>query len=300
MKIIKFGLIKIGLIKIIFLFYSINYLYSNDLPTISTFTATGKVLTGKEIFLDENEKFRITISNSNDQTLYLIISTNNKIINETSIELESDKYLPSYDKWFSLSKVDNLKFEFKIDSYSNVKYFKRRDNPKVIEFKSFKQIGDNSFDYLNYKPSQLKNLDVENNKIDISEIVVRSGRKIFKNYSSSIVIVKTLDGHGTGFLITKDLIMTNWHVIQDYESVSIIYKPYGFSKIDYNKQYLADVVNFDQKKDLALLKLRIPSDFPPLKLGTFEDIEIGDDSHAIGHPLGQFWTYSKGYITHGA
>ena len=52
-----------------------------------------------------------------------------------------------------------------------------------------------------------------------------SGRKIYKKYSSSVVIVKTLIKFGTGFVIKPKYILTNWHVIKDYESVSIIFKP---------------------------------------------------------------------------
>ena len=46
------------------------------------------------------------------------------------------------------------------------------------------------------------------------------------------MLVNTGDGQGSGFLITKDAIITNWHVIKGYDSVGIIFKPRGFNKID--------------------------------------------------------------------
>ena len=35
----------------------------------------------------------------------------------------------------------------------------------------------------------------------------------------------------------------------------------------------------------------------PLEFGKVEDIQIGLDTHAIGHPSGEYWTYTKGYIS---
>jgi S1-C subfamily serine protease len=35
----------------------------------------------------------------------------------------------------------------------------------------------------------------------------------------------------------------------------------------------------------------------PIKIGSLEDVRIGLDTHAIGHPGGEYWTYTRGYIS---
>jgi hypothetical protein len=62
---------------------------------------------------------------------------------------------------------------------------------------------------------------------------------------------------------------------------------------------LADVIRFDQERDLALLR---PATFPtdtrkPIELADTNDISVGADVHAIGHPTGEAWSYTKGIIS---
>jgi hypothetical protein len=69
-------------------------------------------------------------------------------------------------------------------------------------------------------------------------------------------------------------------------------------KIGKSNVYKAEVVKIDQSRDLALLKMT--GKFPklrPLKFGTVEEIQVGMDVHAIGHPKGQSWTYTKGFVS---
>src|SRR5262249_15643552 len=32
-------------------------------------------------------------------------------------------------------------------------------------------------------------------------------------------------------------------------------------------------------------------------LGNLDAVKVGDDAHAIGHPIEQLWTYTKGYVS---
>jgi S1-C subfamily serine protease len=41
----------------------------------------------------------------------------------------------------------------------------------------------------------------------------------------------------------------------------------------------------------------VPQGRIPVKFGTEEDIGVGLDVHAIGHPKGEYWTYTKGVIS---
>ena len=92
--------------------------------------------------------------------------------------------------------------------------------------------------------------------LTFDDLVVRSGGNVFKQYSSSVVLINTGVGHGSGFLITEDAIITNWHVIKGYDAVGVIFKPRGFNKVDLKNQYIADIVLTDQVRDIALLILR--------------------------------------------
>lgn len=61
----------------------------------------------------------------------------------------------------------------------------------------------------------------------------------------------------------------------------------------------AKVIKIDPVRDLALLEpVRLPSrPIKPIKIAAQDTIKIGDDVHAIGHPLGEAWTYTGGYVS---
>jgi hypothetical protein len=58
------------------------------------------------------------------------------------------------------------------------------------------------------------------------------------------------------------------------------------------------VVKVDTLADLALIQVGdFPRDRNPIRLGDSSDINVGADVHAIGHPTGEAWTYTKGVIS---
>jgi hypothetical protein len=58
------------------------------------------------------------------------------------------------------------------------------------------------------------------------------------------------------------------------------------------------VVKIDPLTDLALLRVAsLPPNIRPIVLGSESDIQVGADVHAIGHPTGEAWTYTKGFIS---
>jgi S1-C subfamily serine protease len=123
---------------------------------------------------------------------------------------------------------------------------------------------------------------------------------LFKNISPSVVLIVTKDGLGSGSLIGKQgEILTNWHVVGNVPEVGVILKPakdvQAISKGDIRR---ARVIKIDQVADLALIQLiDTPVGRPPIKLGDDSDISVGADVHAIGHPNGEAWTYTKGIIS---
>jgi len=124
--------------------------------------------------------------------------------------------------------------------------------------------------------------------------------QLYQRASPAVVLVISKDGIGSGSLISRSgEILTNWHVVRDAKEVGVIFKPVvegqGISKSDIRR---AKVVRFDEVSDLALVKVaEVPAAHEPLRLGDASEISIGSDVHAIGHPTGEAWTYTKGVIS---
>ena len=87
------------------------------------------------------------------------------------------------------------------------------------------------------------------------------------------------------------MILTNYHVISGHTSVGIV------SNDNNSEKQLANVIKYDEIKDLALLQLNENRrDLIPLAISKNLPM-IGEDVHAVGHPLGEDWTYTRGYIS---
>ena len=122
---------------------------------------------------------------------------------------------------------------------------------------------------------------------------------IYKALSPSVVLVVTDKGFGSGSVIAGGYILTNWHVVGDFGQVGVIYKPDGQgSQPSKANMIAAQVIRTDHTHDLALLKpISIPAGIRPIDLGDRNDFSVGSDVHAIGHPSGEAWSYTKGIIS---
>lgn len=99
-------------------------------------------------------------------------------------------------------------------------------------------------------------------------------------------------GAGTGFIVSSDgLILTNKHVVSDKDAEYVVI-------MTDNKEYNAKVLARDPVQDLAIMKIEGGNSFKPLKLGSVDDIQIGQTVIAIGNALGRFQnTVSVGVIS---
>ncbi len=124
--------------------------------------------------------------------------------------------------------------------------------------------------------------------------------EVYRKRAPSVVLVVTNDGIGSGSLIDgKGHILTSWHVIEGYSEVGVIFKPSTEGQeLKASDLILAKVIKFDEVTDLALLKaLDFPTKAKPIPFGKMEDVMVGADVHAIGHPTGGAWTYTRGFIS---
>jgi V8-like Glu-specific endopeptidase len=124
--------------------------------------------------------------------------------------------------------------------------------------------------------------------------------QIYKMHSRAVVLVATKDGLGSGSLIdASGMVLTNWHVIKGYTTVAVIFKPIIEGKEPTKTDMRRGVViRVDEVADLALIKVdSVPVGIAPIVLGQIADVAVGADVHAIGHPTGEAWTYTKGIVS---
>jgi len=125
------------------------------------------------------------------------------------------------------------------------------------------------------------------------------GVRVYKEACPAVVLVITNDSVGSGSVFdNQGHVLTNWHVIKDYERVVVFFKPEKGIELKKENAYAASVEKVDELSDLALLKLeKLPAKLPLIKLGSMDNVEVAQEVHAIGHPEGEIWTYTKGIIS---
>ena len=94
---------------------------------------------------------------------------------------------------------------------------------------------------------------------------------------------------GSGFIVRADgLIVTNRHVIVGARKVNV-HLPDG-------RDLIADIVGADALTDIALLRVHA-GNLPALRLGSSEDVSVGDAVIAIGNPFGLGQSVSAGIVS---
>ena len=98
---------------------------------------------------------------------------------------------------------------------------------------------------------------------------------------------------GSGFIIDADkgLVVTNNHVIKDADEVRV-------TLVD-NTILEADIVGYDEKTDLAVLKVKNPKKhkLTEVSFGDSDAMRVGDWVLAIGNPFGLGGTVTQGIIS---
>lgn len=139
-------------------------------------------------------------------------------------------------------------------------------------------------------------------KREVDQVATRSGTgaRVFRAASPAVVLVLAdRGGLGSGVIINdRGQIITNQHVVGTSQRVGVVLKPQSGEQIKPNDVISATVVKVDEVADLALLQLsRVPPGLPALRLGDERSLEVGGMVHAIGHPDGEYWTYTQGVVS---
>ncbi len=97
-------------------------------------------------------------------------------------------------------------------------------------------------------------------------------------------------GSGSGVVIAKEYVLTNYHVVDGAHSLKISIGD------DEENLYDATVVASDENKDVAVLNVPgLPLD--PVELGDSDELSIGDWVVCIGNPIGFTGTATAGIVS---
>ena len=113
---------------------------------------------------------------------------------------------------------------------------------------------------------------------------------------NSVVSISTLNDDddsvalGSGFIIDNEgYIVTNNHVIDKAKTINVI--------LNNSKNYEAKIVGYDEKTDIALIKIEINKNLKPVIFGDSDNIRVGDWILAIGNPFGLGSSVTAGIIS---
>lgn len=138
-----------------------------------------------------------------------------------------------------------------------------------------------------------------------SDSKAMSAADAFNKVSPAVVIISTVgttsngftssqyEGMGSGFIINEEGdILTNYHVIEGAKDITVT--------LSDGNEVPATVVNYDQEKDLAMIKLKEGTKVPAVaELGDSDELYPGAEVIAIGTPLSKnlAYTLTKGVIS---
>lgn len=97
------------------------------------------------------------------------------------------------------------------------------------------------------------------------------------------------DSLGSGFIVSADgYIITNHHVVKDAAKILV--------RLSDRREYEANVVGFDKRSDIALLKIKA-NDLPVVKIGKSTNLKVGEWVVAIGSPFGFDQSVTVGVVS---
>jgi len=95
-------------------------------------------------------------------------------------------------------------------------------------------------------------------------------------------------GLGSGIIVRNKngvyYALTNHHVVDDATEIRVATKD--------GKEYPAELVGSDERKDLAMISFKTSDSYPLAVLGNSDAVAVGDWAIAIGNPLGEQFSFS--------
>ena len=95
---------------------------------------------------------------------------------------------------------------------------------------------------------------------------------------------------GSGIIISDDgYIITNLHIIDRKKEINV--------ELDDGQIKIANVIGYDQRSDLAVIKISSQEPLTPIKLANSKSIRVGDEVFAIGNAFGLGKTFTSGIVS---
>ena len=95
---------------------------------------------------------------------------------------------------------------------------------------------------------------------------------------------------GSGIIISEDgYIITNLHIIDSKKEINV--------ELDDGQIRIANVIGYDQRSDLAVIKITSQEPLAPIKLANSKSIHVGDEVFAIGNAFGLGKTFTSGIVS---
>ncbi len=101
-----------------------------------------------------------------------------------------------------------------------------------------------------------------------------------------------LSSTGSGVVIGKGFVLTNYHVVEDASSLRVTVTDDSNS----TTEYAATLVAYDESLDIAIV-YATDLDLPAVTLGDSDSLQVGDWAICIGNPLGFSKTTTAGIVS---
>lgn len=96
-------------------------------------------------------------------------------------------------------------------------------------------------------------------------------------------------GFGSGFIVTQDgYLLTNAHVVKDSTSIKVLLKD--------KREFVGELVGVDTASDVAIVKIKADN-LPTVKIGSTQNVKVGEWVAAIGAPFGFDNTVTAGIVS---
>ena len=141
-------------------------------------------------------------------------------------------------------------------------------------------------------PYLYKDMSNNKNSTGISESALSVVNIIATNSSSSSVYQMRRNQKivGSGIIISDDgYIVTNLHIIDSKKEINV--------ELDDGQIKIANVIGYDQRSDLAVIKISSEESLTPIKLANSKIIRVGDEVFAIGNAFGLGKTFTSGIVS---
>ena len=107
--------------------------------------------------------------------------------------------------------------------------------------------------------------------------------------AAGIIRLEGEAGLGTAFVISRSgLALTNHHVVVGQNQL--------LARFDNDRVVPVRVLRSDEEADVALIEVQCDPDCLTLSLGSANDVTLGSDIFALGHPAGLTATVTRGIV----